>query len=380
MAWKYALGAIIAVILAGIAFFGLSQPTGLASLETGNEKIVIGAIQPLTGSIANIGQNARAAMEIAVEEINAKGGINGKELVVKFEDGQCEAKAAATAAKKLVEVDGVKVIIGGTCSAETMAAAPITEAGKVVQLSNCSSNPAITNAGDYIFRAYPSDSFQGEIAAKFAFDDLKARKATILSCVSEWCAGIKEVFKEKFTGLGGSIVAEEEFQMDSKDLKTQLLKIRETGPDLVYFLGYTKESAAGIKQARELGMEAKILGADAWVDPALWSSTTGSNEGVMYTTVKTPENQAFVEALEEKVGKGNGMLYCSSQSYDAVYLIAEALKKCGENSECIKEELYKVKGLNGLSGEISFDRNGDLETAEYAIHIVRNGEAVDYQG
>jgi len=380
MAWKYVVVAIVVAFLAGIAFFGLGQPTGLASLEAGKERIVIGAIQPLTGSVANVGQNARAAMEIAVEEINAKGGIGGKELVVKFEDGQCDAKAAVTAAKKLVEVDGVKVIIGGTCSAETMAAAPITEAGKVVQLSNCSSNPAITNAGDYIFRVYPSDSFQGEVAAEFAFNGLKAKKAAILSCISDWCTGIKDVFREKFTGLGGNIVEEQEFQMGSKDLKTQLLKIKETGPDLVYFLGYPKESAAGIKQAKELGLDAKILGADAWVDPALWSSTTGSNEGMMYTTVKNPENQAFVEALEEKVGEGNGTLYCSSQSYDAVYLIAEALEKCGENSECIKEELYKVKGYKGFSGTISFDKNGDLETAEYSIQIVRNGEAVDYQG
>ena len=379
MDMKLGLGIIAVILVAGIAFFAMNRPTGFAALPAGEGTITIGAIQPLTGSAANVGQGDRAAIELAVDEINAKGGINGKKLAILFEDGQCDAKASATAAKKLTEIDNVPAILGGACSSETMGAAPIAEKAGVVMLSNCSSNPAITNMGDYIFRAYPSDSFQGKIGAEIAFSKIGAKKIAILSCQSDWCTGIKKVFKENFLALGGQIAAEEEFAQGATDLRTQWLKVKEAAPEMVYFLAYPEETVPALRQAKELGIEVKMLGADAWGDPAIWEQLNGAGDGKMYTEPFSPLTDAFKEAMQKKTGKSD-ISVCSPQAYDAVYILADALKKCGGGSACIKNELYAVKGYAGVSGTIGFDPNGDLTTADYAVKIVQNGKAVDYQG
>lgn len=378
---KKGLAIIVAVIaIASLGIFLQGAPTGQVALAANQEKITIGAIQPLTGSLANVGQNARAAIGIAVSEINSNGGINGKKLEIIMEDGQCDPKAASTAAKKLVEIDNVPAIIGGLCSGETMAAAPIAEKAGIVLLSNGSSNPKVSELGDYVFRVFPSDNFQGKVAADLAFNKLNARNVAVFSCQLDYCAGISSVFISEFEKLGGKIVAEEHFEQQTSDVKTQLLKIKGSSPDIIYFLGMTSESAVGIKQAKELGLEKPLLGSDGWDDPALWSAAGNAGEGAMYTTVSVPENKEFLEALEKEVGKGNAAVPFSAQAYDAVYIMADALKKCGENSDCIKEELYKVQGFEGISGTIGFDKNGDLTTANYAIKVVENGKAVEYRG
>jgi branched-chain amino acid transport system substrate-binding protein len=377
---KLAAGIIIAVIaiaLLGLYFQGM--PTGQVALAANQETITIGAIGPLTGSAASIGRNSEAAIELAVEEINAKGGINGKKLKIMVEDGQCDAMASSTAAKKLVEVDNVPAIVGGMCSAETMAAAPIAEAGSTVLLSNCSSNPAITEAGDYIFRIYPSDNFQGKISAEFAFNELGAKKAAILSCQSDWCTGLKEVFSRRFPELGGTIAAEEEFAQGTNDMRTQLLKIKKANPDVIYFLAYEEEAISGIKQAKELGIETQLLGGDSFAGQVIWDAVGNAGEGIMYTAPTVALTKEFKDAMLQKTGSEE-ITTCAPQAYDAVYLIADALRTCGENSKCIKEELYKVQGYSGVSGKIGFDKKGDLATAEYAIMKVENGKAVEYGG
>ena len=378
---KIGFGLLVAVLaIASLGLFLQGTPTGQVALATGQEKITIGAIQPLTGSAASVGQGARAAIELAVEEINAKGGINGKRLEVLIEDSKCDATAASTAAKKLIEIDNVPVIIGGLCSGETIAVAPFAEKAKVVLFSNCSSNPKISGLGDFVFRDFPSDSFQGKIAAELAFNKLNARKVAVFSCQTDYCAGIREVFKEEFSKIGGAIVADELFDQQTNDVRTQLLKIKETNPDLVYFLAYSAEAAVGIRQAKELGLEKPMLGADAWDDPALWSTVGNAGEGAMYTAVFSPKNEKFMEALALKVGKGNETLYCSGQAFDAVKIIADAMRQCGTESSCIKNALYKLQDYKGISGTISFDKNGDLATANYAIKIVKNGTAEEYRG
>ena len=228
------------------------------------ENIKIGFIGPLSGDVASMGQSAKAAVELAVEEINSNGGVSGRPLEVIYEDGKCEPKDSTSAANKLVNIDGVAVIIGGLCSGETLAAAPIAEIGKTVLLSYCSSNPKITEAGDYIFRDYPSDAFQGKVAAEKIYNELNAKNVAILYCLGDWCVGIKDVFKKRFGELGGSITIEEGYEQDARDLRTQITKIKDSKPDLIYFLGYTEASIVGLKQLKEMGVEIPKFGGDAW--------------------------------------------------------------------------------------------------------------------
>ena len=339
------------------------------------ENIRIGFIGPLSGDVASIGQSVKAAIELGVEEVNQAGGINGQPLEVIYEDGKCGPKDSTDAANKLINIDKVPVIIGGGCSSETLAAAPIAETSKVTLLSYCSSNPKITEAGDYIFRTYPSDAFQGKVAAEKIYNELNAKNVAILYCLGDWCVGIKDVFKKRFGELGGSITIEEGYEQDARDLRTQITKIKDSKPDLIYFLGYTEASIVGLKQLKEMGVEIPKFGGDAWDDPKLWDEAKDSGDGARYLVPDSPGTAEFKAKMETKTGS-NELPVCTPQAYDDVNIIAEIMKRVGIDSEKIKNELYNVQGYKGVSGEISLDSNGDLMTANYVTKFVKNGKAV----
>lgn len=340
-------------------------------------KIKIGFIGPLTGDAANIGQNSRAAVEIAVKEINEAGGVSGRHLEVVYEDGQCTGKVASNAANKLINVDKVPVIIGGVCSGETSSFTGAAEQSKTVVLSYCSSAPAISQAGDYIFRDYPSDLYQGSFGAEYIYNKLGKKKIAVLYVKSDWGSGIKDVFVKRFGELGGTIVAEEGYEQTSRDLRTQLTKIKSVKPELVYFLGYTEASIPGIKQAKELGLNVPLFGGDAWDDSKIWSDVGSAGEGVMYSIVYAPLSTDFKAKMKAKIGN-DAITICTPQAYDAVKLIAQVIAKTGTSAEAIKNELYKTSYAGGVSApEIKFDSNGDPVGANYVVKVAQNGKAVE---
>ena len=341
-----------------------------------NGPIKIGFIGPLTGDAANIGQNARAAVEIAVKEVNDTGGINGRNLEVIYEDGKCNGTAAA-AANKLIGVDKVPVILGGACSGETSSFASFAEQTKTTVLSYCSSAPALTNAGDYIFRDYPSDTFQGSFAAHYLIEKLGKKKVAVMYIKSDWGVGIKEVFKPEFMKLGGTIVAEEGYEQTTKDLRSQLTKIKSANPDAVYFLGYTEASIPALKQARDIGLKTTWLGGDGWDDPRIWTETGLAGEGAMYTMVASEPSDTFKAAMLAKVGN-NEIATCTPTAYDGLKILTQVMKKVGTNSDSIKDELYKTVYVDGVaSKEIKFDSNGDVFGAKYIVKIAKDGKAVE---
>ncbi len=365
------IGGIIAIlIIALVVIVGNNKGETVSTTSEGSIKI--GFLGPLTGDAANLGVNAQKGVQLAVQEINAAGGINGRNIEVTYEDGKCNAKDAATAGNKLINFDKVTAIIGGLCSSETIAVAPVAEQQKVIMFSGCSSNPSITTIGDYIFRDYPSDAFQGVYAAGIAKDQLKAKNAAILYCLSDWCVAIKDVFKKTFTAGGGSIVVEEGYEQTTNDLKTQLTKIKEKDPDMVYFVGYTEASIIGIKQMKELGMDVPALGGDAWDDTKIWTETGAAGEGKMWTVVNSPIPDSFKEKMNT-VGVTD-VTICGPQVYDATMILADIMKRVGTDPEKIKNELYKVKDYQGVSGVITLDTNGDLASNSYVTKVAKNGK------
>src|SRR3989344_9675955 len=270
---KIILGVVVVILIIwGLVSWSGKPAVAPAPVGGGtSEPIRIGFIGPLTGDVANIGQNAKAAGENAVAEVNAAGGINGRTLDVIYEDGQCSGTEAANAANKLINIDKVPVILGGACSGETSAFTGLAEQTKTAVLSYCSSVPAITEAGDYIFRDYPSDLYQGAFGADYIFNKLGKKKVAVLYAKSDWGSGIKDVFIDSFKKLGGTIVAEEGYEQTARDLRTNLTKIKTANPEVVYFLGYTEASIPGLKQVKELGLKAVLFGGDAWDDSKIWS-------------------------------------------------------------------------------------------------------------
>jgi len=335
------------------------------------ESIKIGYIGAFTGDMAAMGLGEQKAAMLAVDEINKAGGINGRPIEMIYEDSKCNAGVAASAANKLINVDGVKYILGGLCSSETLAIAPIAESSKVVVISPVSSNPAISNAGDYTFRVYPSDAFQGKVAAEFAFNNLSARKVAVLSCISDYCSGLAEVFKRNFVALGGQVVSTQEFEQTSRDLKTQLAVIKDSNPDLIYSLAYTDSSIAFLQQAEELGINVTFFGGDTWGEYTIWNNTRGIADGSMYLVPKTVSNKDFENRLNAKFGGPQELVLAALNTYDIVYIYKTIISAVGDDSEAVKNALYALD-YKGLSGHVTFDSNGDLKTAEYDVMIVRN--------
>src|SRR3990167_2774052 len=228
--------------------------------DTDSDTIKIGFMGPLSGDTANLGQNAQEEVAISVDEINNAGGVLGKKLEVVYEDDACNGATAANAISKLINADKVMAVLGGAGSGATLGATPVAEAAKIPQLSYCSTNPTISQAGDYIFRDVPSDLFQAKYAAEYLMKTGKT-KVALLTIKNDWGDGLNKAFTNAFAAAGGTIVATESFNPDAKDFRTLFTQIKAKNPDAVYFASYTDGTIAGIKQARELGIKTTFFGA-----------------------------------------------------------------------------------------------------------------------
>lgn len=375
----------LVVIGAVIAIAGILVGYGLSSKNAGkqiaqklNEPIKLGFIGPLSGDAVSYGAPMKNAVALAVDEINNAGGIYGKSIEMIYEDGKCKGKDAANSASKLIHADNVKFIIGGICSSETLGAAPIAEENKVILFSTGSGSPAVTSAGDYVFRNFPSDASSGTKIAEFAVYN-NFHKVAVLAEETDAAKGIQEVFKKRFLELGGDLVGDESFKSESRDLRTQITKIKSVSPDAVFLLPQTPATAAiGLRQFKELGITFQILSHEM-VNSDLARSLA---EGVVYAEAnfdeKTPLAQAYFKAYKEKYGNLDSSLppvYLTT-SYDAVYIFKELLEKYGEDSEKIKQGLYGIKNRQGAAGVLTIDENGDA-VLEYVVKTIKDGKAVD---
>jgi branched-chain amino acid transport system substrate-binding protein len=365
-------GAIALVAVVVIYFLGRGT-----SLEGG--PIKIGFIGPLTGDAATIGEGMKVAIEIARDEVNSAGGINGRQVEVIFEDGQCNPQAAANAGNKLINIDKVPVIIGGACSSETLAVAPLAESAKVLLFSAASTNPKIADAGDYIFRNVPSDSFQGSFAAEYIKNNLGLSRVALLKCLSDWCLGVNDAFKARFLELGGQIVAEESFEQTSRDLRTQLSKIKAASPQAIYFVSYTEATIPGLRQAKELGIKATIFGADAWSDPKIWTELGQTGDGAMYVEPANKDlPESFITEMNRRTGGAEINVY-APRAYDAFKILASIMRSKGVNATAIKTALYELKDYQGIADSYTFDGRGEIVKAAYAVKRVQGGKALRVQ-
>src|SRR3989344_6023695 len=259
------------IVIGGLAIFGDGGETGT---------IKLGVLLPLTGDAAQYGESESRAIQVAVEEINNAGGVKGRQLEIVTEDGKCDPQAAGTAAQKLVNIDKVKIIIGGACSGETLAAAEITEPAEVILISPSASSPKVTEAGDFVFRTYPSDALAGRIAAKYAYEKLNVRKAAVFTELTDYSQGLREVYKEAFADLGGQIVSDETYNTGDVDFRTQILKIKNSRPDVVYIVPQSPTTGlAIIQQLRENRVTAKFTTAEVLLDRQVVGENKETLEG-----------------------------------------------------------------------------------------------------
>jgi len=344
-------------------------------MQPAEEKIKIGYIGPLTGDVAIFGVPLRDAVLFAAEEVNAADGIKGKQVEIIYEDGTCDGRTAATAATKLINVDQVQFIIGGLCSAETLAIAPITEAAQVVLMSPSSTAPKIKEAGEYVYRIVPSDAGQGAVAADF-LKEKGYENVAIINVNDEWGQGITGAFIESAEEIGLNLVAHESYESRASDMRTQLTKINQANPDAIYMPAFVAEAAVILKQADELGITAYIMGADAAKDDALIEAAGEAAEGLVVTlpgVPDSPEMKSFNEKYEAKYGESPSAY--TPEGYDVFQIAKMAFENTDGTGPAMKAYLDQMGPFTGASGTFEFDEFGEV-TKSYEFFVVRNGKFV----
>jgi branched-chain amino acid transport system substrate-binding protein len=342
--------------------------------------VKIGFIGPLTGDSSGMGADGQAGVQLAVQELNSAGGINGRQVVAIYEDGKCNGKDATTAATKLIDVDKVQVVVGGLCSSETLASAPLAEKAKVALISYASSNPSISQAGDYVFRVWPSDAGQGKAMA----DEIIKRghhKVAVIYANTDYTLGLATAFKENFDKLGGVITAWETYESDAKDFRTQVTKARATKPDAIYFVSYPVDGGLLVKQLKQLKVDLPLFTSETFGSKeAVEAAGTENAEGIVFATPKFdpnwPKAKEFLPKATQLKGSDLSIPAIAADAYDAVYLIAEALKQKPEHEPTgtiIKDFLYAVKDWEGAGGKLTIDSNGD-PLKDFQVMYIHEGQ------
>lgn len=350
--------------------------------KRGPNEIVIGAILPLTGDGAMYGEWTKKGIDLAINEENQKGGINGKKIKILYEDTQQKPDLGVAAFKKLILIEKVQAVIGELSSSVTLAVAPVANQNKIVLLSPAASSPKITDAGDYIFRVCASDIFEGKVMAEFSMNKLKYKKVSILYINNEYGLGIKNVFNSVYIENGGEIVSIESFDQGTSDFRTQLLKIKVTNPQAIYLVGYAPEMAIALRQIKELRIKVPILSSYEAENPKILEVSGNAAEGIIYSAYDydpKKENllvQSFVK--EYKINYGEEPNIVAALGYDSAKIMIEALKEARVISgDEIKNSLYNIKKYPGVTGITSFDRNGDVEKS-VIIKTIKNKEFIEF--
>lgn len=355
------------IMLTAALLSGCSQNQSEKSPDTSQpvkseETIKIGTIGPLTGNIATYGLSTKNGVEIAVEEFNQNGGINGKPIKLISEDTRGEQTEAANAASKLIEQDKVVAIVGGVISSETLTAGPIANDAKVVMISSSSTAAGVPEIGDYIFRNCLSDEVQAIQLAEYAVKELGLKKFAIMFTNNDYGLSLKEAFEAKAKELAG-VTAVETYNDGEKDFRAQLTKIKGTNPDALYIAGYYTEAAKIAQQAKDQGLNVQILGADGFYSPVLLELGGDAVEGAVFTagffTDDPSENtQNFVKVYKEKFNSEPDMF--AAQAYDATMILLTAIKNTdGKGGEALQQEMAKIKDFPGITGNTSFTDVGD---------------------
>ena len=356
----------VAVMAAGLFLLGAcGSPKASDSGGSDDAKTIkIGGNFELSGAVAAYGEAENEGVKLAVEEINKDGGIDGKKIEYVSKDNKSDNNEAASVAANLTTKDEVVAIVGPATSGATKATLPNLTKAKTPAVTPSGTDDAITvqkgKVQDYIFRSCFQDSFQGIVLAKYADENLKADKAVILGDnSSDYASGLKKAFKETYKG---EIVAEENFTAGDKDFQAMLTKIKDKDFNVIYIPGYYTEAGLIIKQAREMGIEQPIIGADGFGDEKLIETAGASNvKNVYYTghvSTKAPATdkvEPFVAAFEKKYGKQPSSF--NALAYDSVYMIKQAIEDEGKaTSEAINKGLANLKDFEGVTGKITMDK------------------------
>lgn len=339
------------------------ETNGESNGEADGDKVVvkIGTVGPLSGSAASYGVNILRAVEIAVEEANESGKLGNVTLELYSEDTEGDWSKAANAFQKLIDIDGVSVIIGGVLSSESEAGGPIAMDAGIPTISPSSTAVDLTVDNPYLFRNCLSDEVQSIQLAEYAVEELGMSKFAILYTNNDYGVSLKDAFEAR-AGELAEVVAVESFMDNDENFRAQLTKIKQAGPEALFIGGYYTEAAKIAQQAGEMGMAVQILGADGLCNKVFLEIGAEAVEGTyatsgFYPDDPTPAVQNFVKAYQDLYGEEPDMF--AAQGYDAAGIVIEAIKSKGSSTEEIRAGIAETKDFPGITGNTSIDDEGD---------------------
>lgn len=369
---------ILVLALLSLAALGCTPSAEVGSADKGGE-ILVGEYGALTGPQATFGQSVHNGIMMAMDEVNAAGGVKGRQIKVITEDDQSRADAAANAVSKLISQNGVIALLGEVASSSSLAAAPIAQANKVPMISPSSTNPAVTQKGDYIFRMCFIDPYQGEAMADYIAGELGMRRAAVLVDVrSDYSTGLAEYFERAFIARGGKIVARQSYAEGDNDFRAQLTTIRAANPEVVFIPGYYNDIGQIAIQARDLGIRVPLAGGDGWESPKLVEIGGKALEGSFYSNHyfagdPDPTVRRFVEKYRERFGQTPDSL--AALGYDAAAVMADSMRRAETiDGPSIRDAIAATKGFRGVTGTIHMGPDRNPVGKRLVIVEIRDGQ------
>jgi branched-chain amino acid transport system substrate-binding protein len=346
--------------------------------------ILVGHVASLTGNEATFGDSTDKGIRLAIDEVNAKGGVKGKQLQLRTYDDQGKPEEAAIAATRLIVQDRISVLLGEAASSRSLAMAPIADQNKVPMITPSSTSPRVTkDAGrtrPYVFRVCFTDAFQGTVMAKFASEKGVKKVAVLRDVGNDYSVGLADHFLSKYNELGGKIVDDQSYKAGDQDFKAQLTAMRAKGPEAIYVPGYYREVALIARQARELGIKVPLMGGDGWDSPKLFEIGGKAVEGSYFSNHysyedPTPSVQEFVKRYKERFGVvPDGF---AATGYDAARIAFDGMMRAKDaTGEAVRDAIEATKGFEGVTGVISID--ADHNAVKPAVVLEIKGGAGHY--
>lgn len=354
---------VLCVVFAVTAISACERRSG-TSEQTATGDILVGMYGSLTGDGASFGQSSVEGAQLAVEEINNAGGLlGGRKVRLLVEDDQSRPEEASNAVTKLITQDKVVAVLGEVASRRTLAAAPVAQRYKIPLITPASTNERVTQVGDYIFRVCFIDPFQGEVLAKFAFNDLKARKVAVLKDIQQdYSVGLTNSIQKTFTSLGGQVLEPVSYSSGDADFRAILTQVRAQKPDAIFATGYYPEAAIIVRQARELGMTMPILGGDGWVGDAL----KNGREALKNTFISNhysgenpdPIVQNFRKAYRAKFNREPDSI--AALGYDAAKVLADSIARAAATDGPKVRDAIAAADVAGVTGRLKMNASRDV--------------------
>lgn len=344
----------------------------------GADKVRIGVFMSTTGSTANFGISSVNGIKMAADEINAAGGINGKQVELLVQDDRSDASEAATIVTKFVTQDQVHAVIGEVASSRSIAAAPIAQNAKIPMLTPSSTNPEVTKKGDFIFRSCFIDPYQGAAIAQFAAKTLGAKSAAIMvDRKNDYSTGLEKVINETFTKFGGKIVATQSYQEGDQDFNAQLTSLKGSNPEVIFVPGYYNDVGLIAKQARDKGITVPLIGGDGWDSEQLYKIGGTALNGSYFTNHYSPFDTdprvvKFVNDYKKRYNSTPDAL--AATAYDAANIMFDAIKRSKSLSgPDIRDALAATNAYPGVTGTVTFNQNRDAVKPIVMIEIKDGG-------